>query len=156
MHRSFLQLLRCPYCGGEFKSSENEQLSGNSGYSILTCHCSRYPVVAGIPVLLKDKTTDKVIALIESGQRLEALLTLIQPANLSISSVWKLSALMPHKISDWVRYMTHQRSLRKWKEQAAVLLTDHSGQVKACDILQVINKIRMRDNLSKKWIPKTY
>ena len=135
MNISFLQQLRCPFCSGRFKTAVTDQISGEPGYNVLTCYCSRYPVVAGIPILKKDNTIDKVIALTEAGRHLEALLTMVSPTSFSMSPLWKLSSLLPYKATFLLKGLVQERALKKWQERATVLLTDQSGQDMARDLI---------------------
>lgn len=68
MDSCLLRLLRCPFCGGQLTVSHrySEDGSAQLSYGILRCHCSRWPVVDGIPIFRKDavSSTDELLALI--------------------------------------------------------------------------------------------
>jgi SAM-dependent methyltransferase len=132
MNASWLLWLRCPFCGGGLSSSGIDQAMHAPGYDVLSCWCSRYPVVAGIPIIKRspDGTLENLIALIETGQYLQALLTLIAPASPALAPAWMQSLPSIREIR-WLKHLAHQRALRGWEEQAAALLTDHDGQVTA-------------------------
>ena len=51
MQVSWLRWLCCPFCGGSLSPSAGDWRAGELEYAVLTCHCSHYPVVAGIPLL---------------------------------------------------------------------------------------------------------
>ena len=135
---SSLHWLCCPFCGGSFSASGGDQHVGASAYDVLTCYCSHYPVVAGIPILKRDTTgiLDKVIALIEAGRHREALLALISPTSPALASAW-IRSLPQARWSRWLKHLVHQRALHSWQEQARVLLTDQDGQVTACDLFDI-------------------
>jgi SAM-dependent methyltransferase len=128
-----LHWLRCPFCGGSFSASRGDQHVGESDYDVLTCYCSHYPVVAGIPILKKDPTgiLDTVLALIEAGRHREALLALISPTNSALAPAW-IRSLPSARWNRWLKHLMHQRALRHWQEQAAALLTEQDGRVTAC------------------------
>jgi SAM-dependent methyltransferase len=135
MRPSVLQLLRCPFCLGKFKSTIAlaDQISTNGGYDVLSCACGRYPVVAGIPVLKKDKPNEKTIALIEAGQYCEALLVALRHRfpRLLCSKI----PLFPYRAAHFLEGLLGQRKLREWEEQARVMLTEQSRHVTARDLI---------------------
>jgi uncharacterized protein YbaR (Trm112 family) len=130
MKSSLLQLLHCPLCGGKFCFTRSDQVSTAAIYGILTCYCGCYPVVEGIPVLKKDKTSEKVVSLIKDGKNLKALLTLISP-------VFRQSSLLPYKVSSFIRKMAHQKAVQRWHKKAMVLLSDQQGKATVCDFLDL-------------------
>lgn len=83
----FLTLLRCPSCAGSLAFTEVSPKNGRSG--ILACGCTRYPVLEGVPILMKrpvgiishwndgdiseGPTHTELVALLEAGQVDEAL-----------------------------------------------------------------------------------
>jgi ubiquinone/menaquinone biosynthesis C-methylase UbiE/uncharacterized protein YbaR (Trm112 family) len=135
---SALHWLCCPFCGGSFSASRGDQHTRESEYDVLTCYCSHYPVVAGIPILKRDSTgaLDTVIALIEAGRHREALFTLISPTSPALAPTW-IRSLPSARWSRWLKRLTHQRALRSWQEQAEVLLTDQDGRGAACDLFEL-------------------
>ena len=136
MNPSLSQLLRCPFCTGRFETTIAlaDQISANREYDVLSCYCGRYPVVAGIPILKKNKATEKVIALIEAGQHCEALLTVLSRRRFPIS-IRLIPSLLPYKATSFLEGLLEQRKLKKWKEQAIVMLMDQSRQATARDLI---------------------
>ena len=49
----FLSTLQCPACSGEFSFAPVASASGQGRYGILSCRCSKYPVLDDVPVLMK-------------------------------------------------------------------------------------------------------
>jgi SAM-dependent methyltransferase len=132
MDTSWLLWLRCPFCGGSLSLSGIDQATHAPGYDILSCWCSRYPMVAGIPVLKRtpNGTLNELIALIERGQYREALMAMISPPSPTLAPAW-LQALPSARGIHRLRRLAHQRALRRWEEQAAALLTNQEGRVTA-------------------------
>jgi SAM-dependent methyltransferase len=64
--------LHCPYCGSSFEWISRSAAS--SGYGILKCGCSRYPVVDGVPVIQHKEGLETVVRLIDVGDDRRALL----------------------------------------------------------------------------------
>jgi uncharacterized protein YbaR (Trm112 family) len=80
MHASFLEILRCPFCGTRLSIVDNEALvrDGEDVHAgVLGCECCAYPVVAGIPVLIADDATREAMHALEAGRGEEALLALL-------------------------------------------------------------------------------
>lgn len=90
----FFSLLQCPDCRNPLKFTSIEQQNlFTRVFGILSCSCSRYPVIDGIPIFLKraigvqghisgvthipGPTPDVLISLILNGKGLEALLELL-------------------------------------------------------------------------------
>ena len=76
---------------------KKSQPVASSEYTVLSCDCGRYPVVAGIPILKKGvigrphQTADQVISLIEAGRSQEALISLLMPpspARAALAPAW--------------------------------------------------------------------
>jgi ubiquinone/menaquinone biosynthesis C-methylase UbiE len=142
MLSSLLQLLRCPFCGGTLQPQGCPRTFGIPEYSILSCHCGRYPVVAGIPILRKGviaptrQTADQVINLIEAGRSREALLSLLMPP------LPNPAALAPKWMQAWpsvrgigrLKTLMGQPALRAWRARAVAFLTQLGAHVTACDL----------------------
>lgn len=131
------QLLRCPFCGGKFNitGETGDQTSVGAGYGILTCYCSRFPVVAGIPILQKGENTNEVVSLIETGQNVKALLTMISPKYFPIPRASRLFALLPHKVDSWFKRKEYEKVLQTWHRKASVLLMDQKSRTTACELI---------------------
>ena len=128
-------LLRCPFCGGKFNGTGTEIITNKLDYGILTCYCGCFPVVAGIPVLRRDKRSEKAITLIEGGRHFDALLTLIQPISITMPPIWRLSSFLP--LGNRLRGLAHQKMLQEWRERIAALLLrmDQGDRVTVCELL---------------------
>jgi SAM-dependent methyltransferase/uncharacterized protein YbaR (Trm112 family) len=83
-------ILRCPYCHGRFRFDEMQRPAEcNAEFGILRCNCGAFPVVDGIPIVLRPRVSmfahttgatrvhgvavAHVVRLIEGGRPLEAL-----------------------------------------------------------------------------------
>ena len=71
MHISTLDILRCPYCGGQleivttfFVKRDGDEIHD----AILGCHCCLFPVVAGIPVMHLDAAAKSACAQVQEGR----------------------------------------------------------------------------------------
>jgi SAM-dependent methyltransferase len=140
MHISFLELLRCPFCAGILNPSRSESVSPELEYGVLSCYCSRFPVVAGIPIFKRGvigsagQTRENVIALIEKGRRHEALFSLLTPPSLPPSPSW-ISSLPSITGINRVKRFFRDRSRRAWQEEASILLRD--AKTTACNLLEL-------------------
>jgi SAM-dependent methyltransferase/uncharacterized protein YbaR (Trm112 family) len=142
MSVSLLHWLRCPFCGGKLNAAKTNRVAAEAEYNVLTCYCGQYPVVGGIPILRRgaigaaDQTTDEVIALIQAGRNLEALLSFISPASPILAPAWIKS--LPSVLGiRRLKRLAHQRAWDKWQEKAVALLTNQGGQVTACEVLNL-------------------
>ena len=136
MNSSLLEtLLKCPFCGGQFNGTGTDGVSGRMEYGILSCYCSRFPVVAGIPVLKREKASEKAIPLIEDGRYLDALLTLIQPGSIPMPPMRKLASCLP--FGSRLRDLAQQKMLQEWRERMSALLlrVDQGERVTVCELL---------------------
>jgi SAM-dependent methyltransferase/uncharacterized protein YbaR (Trm112 family) len=54
---AFLSVLQCPECSGAFtwKAAASPASGGSGRFGVLTCGCSRYPVIDDVPVLMKAR-----------------------------------------------------------------------------------------------------
>ncbi len=135
MNGSLLEtILRCPYCSGTFQGSGAEASSNTIQYGILTCECSRFPVVAGIPVLIRDKKTLAALTLIEQGHHFDALLTLIQPS-IPLSSMWRFSSCLP--LGGPLRGLVQQHQVQTWRHHLTSVLRrmDRADGGTVCELL---------------------
>jgi SAM-dependent methyltransferase/uncharacterized protein YbaR (Trm112 family) len=127
-----LDCLRCPFCWGELKAScrqrGEELISG-----ILDCHCSRYPVIAGIPILQKEpsRVLAELIRRIEAGLETEALLFAVSPFAVPPPSSrelgWPWIQFIPSvRGVNRLKHVAYSWRLRRWETQAKHLLIDKS------------------------------
>ena len=134
MHISLLNLLCCPFCSGTLSPSGSEP---ELEYGVLSCYCSRFPVVAGIPILKtgkigsSGKTSEEVIGLIEKGQNEAALFSLLTPSDLP-PPTW-IRSLPSIRGVNRVKNFFWERSARAWQEQASTLLA--KDKATACDLI---------------------
>jgi ubiquinone/menaquinone biosynthesis C-methylase UbiE len=139
MQISWLRWLCCPCCGGSFSPSAFEGSTGELDYAVLSCHCSRYPVVAGIPILQRGPlgpahlTAAGVIALIQTGRHREALLALLAPYSRPLAWLRRLAAVrglrrLPGLAAVW--------GLRSGRQRVAALRPDDGSSRTACAVLE--------------------
>jgi ubiquinone/menaquinone biosynthesis C-methylase UbiE/uncharacterized protein YbaR (Trm112 family) len=138
---SWLGSLHCPFCGGDFEVLEAGQLGNSEGYTVLNCFCGSYPVVAGIPILMKGKighpalSIEEVTRLVKNGEHRKALFSLLvhQPTAPRLAPSW-LQNLPSVKGMNRLKRWIHNRKLRRWQAQAEELLTSRWNQITACDL----------------------
>jgi len=123
MKLSLLDLLRCPFCAGKLRMSDTSPRAGEIEYNVLSCHCSSYPVVAGIPFLKRENPANKVIALIRAQRHHEALLTLIQPVSPALAPARVKSLPVIGKVRK-LRHLAHRMALATWRKRATELLNN--------------------------------
>jgi ubiquinone/menaquinone biosynthesis C-methylase UbiE/uncharacterized protein YbaR (Trm112 family) len=145
MKISLLDQLRCPFCGGNLSPATADRVADELEYTVLSCYCDHYPVVAGIPILKKGtigtagQTADAVNALIEAGRHREALLAMVmprRPASAELAPAW-MQALPSVRGVGRLQGLVGRLALRRWREQAVALLTPSGDQVTACDLLDL-------------------
>lgn len=80
MRSPFLELLECPFCGHPLRVVKNRALRYEDDRvqeGVLTCTCSAYPVVGGIPLLRGDDSTRAVLRALEDQGAEAALLLML-------------------------------------------------------------------------------
>jgi uncharacterized protein YbaR (Trm112 family) len=80
MHVSLLDILRCPFCGSEVSIVENSALAREDtriDTGVLGCECCAFPIVAGIPVMMADESTQCALHALEAGHGDAALFSLL-------------------------------------------------------------------------------
>src|SRR5262245_54184663 len=100
--RDLLGFLQCPFCGGRFRVTSLDQRGDDLHHGLLRCACDRYPVVCGIPVLLKDRPAllDEVRGALARGRPERAFLALV-------------GRPLPHGLETSVRSPRARRALRR-------------------------------------------
>ena len=95
--KSLLACLRCPFCGGDLKKSDDEKVADEVTYGILSCYCGQYPIVAGIPILQKEprRVISEIVSLIGRGLQKEALVLAV---SLSVSP-----PISPELAPGWIK-----------------------------------------------------
>jgi uncharacterized protein YbaR (Trm112 family)/SAM-dependent methyltransferase len=83
MHEKLLSILRCPLCGSPLAVAQAPQQRRGAELwdGVLSCECSEFPVVAGIPVLLDDYYGQKIAKTalwnVRAGDAEQALFTVL-------------------------------------------------------------------------------
>jgi SAM-dependent methyltransferase/uncharacterized protein YbaR (Trm112 family) len=80
MDLASLKLLRCPFCGGQLKveqSRAKEVVQRELQTGLLSCACSAYPVLDGIPYLRAGQIARATLGLLDAGRADEARFTLL-------------------------------------------------------------------------------
>jgi SAM-dependent methyltransferase/uncharacterized protein YbaR (Trm112 family) len=76
MKRSLVEALACPFCGDGFRLAEADPVGAEIVNGVLECGCDRFPLIAGIPVILKD-LSDRVRSAVEKRQWSDALVLMV-------------------------------------------------------------------------------
>jgi SAM-dependent methyltransferase/uncharacterized protein YbaR (Trm112 family) len=62
MKQSFLELLRCPYCGSIFELSEViEEYASEIITGCLKCECNSFPILEGIPIIFNNSVNKYIL-----------------------------------------------------------------------------------------------
>jgi uncharacterized protein YbaR (Trm112 family) len=128
-----LTRLRCPYCYGRLIPFEKTKLITGSEYGVLSCHCGRYPVVAGIPILKKSRQIKEVIALLDEARYNDALLNLITPPKSALVS----SEITFPVLNAVFNKLIYPVSVTNWRKRADLLLSKQNDQTAACKLLNL-------------------
>ncbi len=133
-----LALLQCPLCAGSFQTQ-------GLIYDVLRCRCGEYPMVFGIPVLMRGPvgssgwTAQQVIESIRAGkyrQALEGLLLppLPRPSDLTRRLTEQLSSM---RIVWRLNRCLDQRRLQSWKSRAHRFVDKAvGGELSAAEFLE--------------------
>ena len=81
MEASFLDILRCPFCGTRLTLVDNSALVRRGSEiesGVLGCECCAFPIVDGIPVLIASDRVRDAMHQLESGEPNAALYTLLE------------------------------------------------------------------------------
>jgi len=86
MDKYFINLLKCPFCGGIFliDSIYNEAKS-DVICGIIKCKCNEFPIIGGILYLKFNSLTPILLSLIKKGKSSDALLLLLR---MNFDEVW--------------------------------------------------------------------
>ena len=76
MNPTWLQLLQCPFCGGDFAFRPENDWAGE-WMGVLTCACSDYPVIAGIPVMMQQYPASTALEMLVAGDAAQAFFTML-------------------------------------------------------------------------------
>jgi SAM-dependent methyltransferase/uncharacterized protein YbaR (Trm112 family) len=124
-----LSLLQCPVCSGDLSYTPLATEANTGRYGILTCACSRYPLIDDIPVLMKGPigiishwndgalhvgpTTQNLVAALERGVTTEALLDcLVFPRKFPLQGRLTRAHLWPLSLSERVGLAQTRAALR--------------------------------------------
>lgn len=76
MNATFLELLRCPFCGGRFTLHNTGGVDAD-GAGILCCACCAFPVVGEIPYVRTGSAAEAAMRLLGEGKPDRALIQLL-------------------------------------------------------------------------------
>jgi len=153
---SFLSLLQCPSCGGDFSFAPTASESGSGHYGILSCACSRYPVIDDVPVLMKrpvgiishwndraihsGPTAQELVAALEGRASTEALLDcLVFPRKFPLQGRLTRAHLWPVSMSEKAGLAQTRSALRR-------LIAEPIGKVTAKDVFSFFHSRRSGNN----------
>jgi SAM-dependent methyltransferase/uncharacterized protein YbaR (Trm112 family) len=146
----FYEILRCPFCRSRLTPSTWANVD-REDYGILTCHCSEYPVLAGIPVIKKGaigslgEHSSKVNDLIRAGEYSKALLILCRPPANSFRPDTKRTTLIPNLMGAHRRAKKlFNQSIDAWDKSADAILSNKSN-VTAVEFLKLYFNDQQRD-----------
>lgn len=80
MRADLLELLRCPFCGGNLRLRDQPQpreRDGEIDSGILQCHCNTYPVAGGIPYIRTTSAAGRAMQSLDRGDPEAALAILL-------------------------------------------------------------------------------
>lgn len=137
----FLSLLQCPACDGGFAYKGVANKSGQGRYGILTCGCSKYPVLDDVPVLMKGAvgiishwndgaihegpTSDVLVAKLEGGETDEALLDcLVFPRKYPLQGRLTRAHLWPVSLTERTGLAQTRAGLHKLLDRPEVVAED--------------------------------
>jgi SAM-dependent methyltransferase len=126
-------VLHCPHCGQDLRSPK-------SAFTILTCSCGTYPVVAGIPIFRKGMfgpngvTPEKLVWMIARGKHRSTLLELVMPASPSLVPP-ELQALPVFRGKSKLLRIGQAFGRFQWVREAAKVLMDTEDRT-ACDLMR--------------------
>jgi SAM-dependent methyltransferase/uncharacterized protein YbaR (Trm112 family) len=163
MKVSTLQILVCPFCGGSLTPFVRSPLQGSEiEHGLLGCGCSEFPVLAGIPIFVRDghvdvmkQTVDQAQVkgppvrmlkdLIRSGDYDDALLLLLVPRDEKVNRLLKVDDLLPHVFRKRARLgrIAYRRWLKNARRESTLLLGP-IGRTLALDAFDLYYRRMMR------------
>jgi len=81
MRTNLLEILQCPFCGSSLMLEPNAALEVRGEEvigGVLSCQCSAYPIVDGIPVFTAGYAAETAIKQLEAGEKERALFTMLE------------------------------------------------------------------------------
>ena len=111
MKRSLLSILVCPYCGGDLSLSGGiAAVADPIENALLSCECSEFPVVAGIPIFKRlggiDVMKDTEDGALRPGPPVETIVELIRSGDAKTALLLLLTRPGGHE-----RYVRHALAL---------------------------------------------
>jgi len=98
MNERTLEMLQCPFCGTSLTVVHNKALRiirDQILEGVLGCECCAFPVIDGTPILLADDKTRTALRHLETGNRNDALQTVLNLDNTQMPSVLQLDSNQP-------------------------------------------------------------
>lgn len=152
----FLSVLQCSACGGVFSFATTTSHPDQGKYGILTCRCSRYPVLDDIPVMMKGAvgilshwndgavhsgpTAPELVTALAAGASTEALIDcLVFPRKFPLQGRLTRSHLWPASIGEKAGLAQTRAGLRRLIDQPA-------GKVMAKDVFAFFHSRRSGSN----------
>jgi SAM-dependent methyltransferase/uncharacterized protein YbaR (Trm112 family) len=153
---TFLSLLQCPFCEGGFSFLATASEPGRGMYGILTCLCSKYPVIDDVPILMKGSvgiishwndrtvhlgpTSQELVEALEGGATTEALMDcLVFPRKFPLQGRLTRAHLWPGGLG-------YQAGLAVTREQLRRMLTPRDGRLRAQDLFLFFHSRRSGNN----------
>jgi SAM-dependent methyltransferase/uncharacterized protein YbaR (Trm112 family) len=153
---NFLAVLQCPACGGDLAFVPTASGIGAGHYGILSCACSRYPVIDDVPVLMKrpvgiishwndgaihsGPTAQQLVTALEGGASTEALLDcLVFPRKYPLQGRLSRAHLWPVGMSEKAGLAQTRTALRR-------LIAEPPGKVTARDVFRFFHSRRSGNN----------
>jgi SAM-dependent methyltransferase/uncharacterized protein YbaR (Trm112 family) len=164
MRTDLLSQLLCPNCGGPLTANTTSTTPGNEiEFGILTCGCSEYPIVGGIPIFkaegrvnVMQQTTDSVsrigpdvknlVALLRAGQNEKALLSLLVIPKRLAGKLLALADCVPARAKAGIQILANHL-WSKEQHKARKFLIDAEGEATAIDLLAFYYRGSMRSEL---------
>jgi SAM-dependent methyltransferase len=131
--------LHCPFCGSPLDAVRSEIDAQGLEYGVLACHCGRYPLVAGIPVLAKGPihpsqcAPGDIIRMIEAGRHRDALVALLSRAD-TVASMAPLPGLSMVPGLGRLRRFAQRRARARRRRRAEELLIDGARRITAWEV----------------------
>lgn len=135
--------LRCPDCRALLEESPSGQGVDEGQYTVLTCRCQAYPVVAGIPIIRPgrggrtQKSNAEIVSLIRKGAYQEALQAVLlppPPPSPELAPAW-LKALPSVKGIRALKFQAHRRALARQRARLWANLLNPNDPLTACEFM---------------------
>jgi SAM-dependent methyltransferase/uncharacterized protein YbaR (Trm112 family) len=151
MRSDLLSWLLCPHCGAPLSVDPPPSPGNEIEYAVLTCGCSEFPVVGGIPILMTGRrvsimqqSTDYIlrtgprigdlVGYLRAGQNERALLSLLAIPQRLTDRLLALSDFAPLRMRGGVRKLADLSWSRGLRRTRAALI-DAAAGISARDML---------------------